>query len=121
MKTYTITLPDEIAAMADGMIARGHFRDMDHLVMYSVSRTDGEVRADENMTEEELEWLRREIQKGLDSSARGDVAPMDFDEIDREVATLLAAEEEAARATSYANTGGQGGHRGDQTTPVTAQ
>jgi Arc/MetJ-type ribon-helix-helix transcriptional regulator len=120
MKTYTITLPDQIAEMVDWMLAAKKFDDLDHLMMYAVSIVEGEVRQDDEMTDEERDWLRKEIQKGLDSSARGEVGPMDFDEIDRKVEALLAAEE-AARATSHANGAGEAGHRGDRTVPLTTQ
>ena len=75
MKTYTITLPDEFAAFVDKAVADKKFDSLDHLFLYAVAQVEDELCQDELV---DKEWLRKEIQKGLDSSARGEVAPLDM-------------------------------------------
>jgi Arc/MetJ-type ribon-helix-helix transcriptional regulator len=75
MRTYTIHLPDEFAAFVDQAVAEKKFDSVDHLFLYAVVSVADEVRQDDAV---DKEWLRKEIQKGLDSSARGEVAPLDM-------------------------------------------
>lgn len=70
MKTYQVTLPDEFAAFVDRMIAERKFDDLDHLFLYAVAMVEDDVRADEAVDQE---WLKREIQKGIDSANRGEL------------------------------------------------
>jgi hypothetical protein len=100
MKTYQITLPDEFAAFVDRMIAEKKWDTPDLLVMYALSSVMTELASDEMMTPEEVEELRKQIQVGIDASERGEVGPLDWDEIDRLVKEKLAAEREAAHAGS---------------------
>jgi Arc/MetJ-type ribon-helix-helix transcriptional regulator len=75
MKTYQVMLPDEIAAVADRLIAAGKFDSVDHLMMYAVSQVEGEVARDDLI---DNEWLRKELQAARDQSERGEVAPLDM-------------------------------------------
>ena len=95
MKTYQITLPDEFAAFVDRMIAESKFDDLDHLFLYAVAQVEDEVHRDESIDQE---WLRKEIQKGIDSANRGEVAPLDMDAIRKRVEARLASEKEPAHA-----------------------
>ena len=91
MKTYTITLPDEFAAFVDRAVAEKKFDSVDHLVLYAVAFVEDELRLEEQV---DKDWLQREIQKGLDASARGEVAPMDMTAIWDRVKARLAREQE---------------------------
>lgn len=103
MKTYTITLPDEVAEMADRMVAAKKFDDFDHLVAYAVSRVDDEVLGDEHI---DKDWLREQLRVAAEQSARGEVAPLDMAEIWAEVEQRLSEEKEAAHAQGHANEAG---------------
>ena len=70
MKTYQVTLPDEFAAFVDRMIAERKFDDLDHLFLYAVAMVEDDVHADEAIDQE---WLKKEIQKGIDSANRGEL------------------------------------------------
>jgi Arc/MetJ-type ribon-helix-helix transcriptional regulator len=70
MKTYTITLPDEVAEMADRAIASKRFESMDHLVLYAVAQVESELNLD---AVADQEALRREIQIGIDQADRGEM------------------------------------------------
>jgi Arc/MetJ-type ribon-helix-helix transcriptional regulator len=93
MKTYQITLPDEFAAMVDRLMATGQFDSIDHLMQYAVWLVEDEVKRD---TEVDQEWLRREIQKGIASADRGELAPLDMAAIRARVQARIASEKEAA-------------------------
>jgi Arc/MetJ-type ribon-helix-helix transcriptional regulator len=93
MKTYQITLPDEFAAFVDRMIAEGKFDSVDHLVLYAVAQVEDEIRLDD---ETDKEGLRKEIQKGIDQSKRGEVAPLDMAAIWAQVEERLAEEKQGA-------------------------
>ena len=69
MKTYQVTLPDEFAAFVDRMIAERKFDDLDHLFLYAIARVEDEMSCDEVVDQE---WLRKEIQKGIDQLDRGE-------------------------------------------------
>jgi antitoxin ParD1/3/4 len=70
MKTYQITLPDEFAAFVDRMVAEGKFDSVDLLVLYAVAQVMDEMDRD---AVTDKEWLRKEIQKGIDSANRGEL------------------------------------------------
>ena len=70
MKTYQVTLPDEFAAFVDRMIAERKFDDLDHLFLYAIAMVEDDVHADEAVDQE---WLKKEIQKGIDSANRGEL------------------------------------------------
>src|SRR5687767_12346866 len=93
MKTYQITLPDEFAAFVDRMIAERKFDDLDHLFLYAIAQVEDEVRQDESIDQE---WLKKEIQKGIESANRGEVAPLDMDAIRKRAEARLASEKEPA-------------------------
>jgi Arc/MetJ-type ribon-helix-helix transcriptional regulator len=103
MKTYQITLPDEFAAFVDRMIAERKFDDLDHLFLYAVAMVEDDVRADEAVDQE---WLKKEIQKGIDSANRGELAPLDMDAIRKRVEARLASEKEPAHAPGDADRAG---------------
>jgi putative addiction module CopG family antidote len=96
MKTYQITLPDEFAAFVDRMIAERKWESADEVVMAALSRLMDEV--DEVLDPDEIEWLKKEIQKGIDSADRGELAPLDMDAIRKRVEAQLASEKEPAHA-----------------------
>ena len=92
MKTYQITLDDEFAAMVDRLVAEGKFDSVDHLVQYAVWLVEDEVARDADVDQD---WLRREIQKGLDSADRGELAPLDMAAIRARAQARIASEKEA--------------------------
>ncbi len=101
MKTYQITLPDEFAAFADRMIAEGQWASVDDLVMAGLSMVQGGIALEDSF---DKEWLKKEIQKGIDSADRGEVAPLDMAAIWARVEQRLAERKrEAAHATGDAN------------------
>ncbi len=101
MKTYQVTLPDEFAAMVDRLVGGGKFESVEHLVMYAVSQVEEEVRADDRLDKDRL---RAEVQKGVDSAGRGEVAELDMPTVWRQVERRLAeGQTEAARAAGDAN------------------
>lgn len=118
MKSYTITLPDEFAAMVDRMLAEKKFDDANHLMMCAVAQLNDEV-TDDDLTDQE--WLRKEIQIGIDQANRGQVAPLDMDAIRARVKQRLAAEKETAHAAGHANGSSGVGHRGDRPAAVPAE
>jgi antitoxin ParD1/3/4 len=70
MKTYQVTLPDEIAAVADRLVAAGKFDSVDHLMMYAVSQVEQEIDREEGTDQE---WLKQQIQIGINQADRGEL------------------------------------------------
>jgi Arc/MetJ-type ribon-helix-helix transcriptional regulator len=70
MKTYQVTIPDEFAEFADRAVADGKFDSIDHLFLYAVAQVEGELWRDESVDQE---WLRAEVQKGIDAADRGEL------------------------------------------------
>lgn len=69
MKTYQITLPDEFAAFVDRALAEGKWDTVDYLMMAAVVALQDQQDADAGLDQE---WLRRELQKGVDQLDRGE-------------------------------------------------
>jgi Arc/MetJ-type ribon-helix-helix transcriptional regulator len=69
MKTYQVTLPDEFAAFVDRMIAEWKWESVDYVVMAALARLMTEMDHDDTAGQE---WLKKEIQKGIDSLDRGE-------------------------------------------------
>lgn len=69
MKTYTITLPDEVAAMLDKAIAAGAFASADEMVLNGIVLADHASRAGEQL---DKDWLLKELQLGVDQLDRGE-------------------------------------------------
>jgi putative addiction module CopG family antidote len=89
MKTYQITLPDEFAAFVDRMIAEGKWESADYLVMAGLSMVESGLTLEDSF---DKEWLKKEIQKGIDSANRGELAPLDMAAIWARVERRLAEE-----------------------------
>jgi Arc/MetJ-type ribon-helix-helix transcriptional regulator len=101
MKTYQVTLPDEFAAVVDRLIAAGKFDSVDHLMMYAVVQVEQEIDREELI---DKDWLRKEIQKGIDSADRGESAPLDMAAIWARVERRLAEDKsETVHASRDAN------------------
>jgi antitoxin ParD1/3/4 len=70
MKTYQITLPDEFAAFVDRVLAEGKWDTVDYLMMAALVALQDQQDLGADLDQE---WLRREIQKGIDSADRGEL------------------------------------------------
>jgi putative addiction module CopG family antidote len=70
MKTYQVTLPDEFAAFVDRMIAEGQWESVDDLMLHSLMLAQEDLAAGADMDQN---WLRAEIQNGIDSANRGEL------------------------------------------------
>jgi antitoxin ParD1/3/4 len=70
MKTYQVTLPDEIAAVVDRLIADGKFDSVDHLMLYAAVQVEQEIDREEGTDQE---WLKQQIQVGIDQADRGEL------------------------------------------------
>ena len=70
MKTYQITLPDEFAAFVDHALAEGKWDTVDYLMMAALVALQDQQDLGANLDQE---WLRREVQKGIDSADRGEL------------------------------------------------
>ena len=91
MKTYQITLPDEIAAFVDRVLAEKKWDDVDHLVMYALGYVEAELEAD---ADQDIDALRKAVQIGIDQADRGEL-------IDGEIVMKRLRDKlEAARAQS---------------------
>ena len=95
MKTYQVTLPDEFAAFVDRVLAEGKWESVDYLVMAGLAMVQDGLALEESFDQE---WLLKEIQQGIDSSNRGEIAPLDMDAIWKRVEARLASEKEPAHA-----------------------
>ena len=69
MKTYQITLPDELAAFVERVLADKTWDSADHLFAYALLQTESELKLD-NTTD--LEALRSAVQIGVDQANRGE-------------------------------------------------
>jgi hypothetical protein len=70
MKTYQITLPDDVAAFVDRVLAEKKWDDIDHLIMYALGSVESELAtgADVNLDE-----LRKAVQVGIEQADRGEL------------------------------------------------
>lgn len=69
MKTYSITLPDDVAAMLDEAVAAGLYASPDEMVLNGIVLAADTSCADEHL---DKEWLRKELQIGVDQLDRGE-------------------------------------------------
>ncbi len=70
MKSIQVTLPDEIAAFVDRVLAEKKWDTIDNLVAYALLQVESELRHDEHT---DLDALRKAIQIGIDQADRGEV------------------------------------------------
>jgi len=103
MKTYQVTLPDEVAAFVESVIGEKQWDCVSDLVMYGLLRVQDELRADADIDQEAL---RKAIQIGVDQSSRGETAPLDMAAVWERAMKRLAGREEIAHAAS--NSDGSG-------------
>jgi predicted transcriptional regulator len=73
MKTYQITLPDDVAAALDRLIAAGRYESADALLLEAVLDRQTQAEEDAAMTDAERESLRKAIQVGIDQADRGEL------------------------------------------------
>ncbi len=90
MKTYTISLPDEIAAFVERAVAEQRFSDPGHVILYALAQLEHQRPVPDP---EDVEWVRAQIQVGLDQIERGKV-------IDGEVVMARLKAKLAAAAVS---------------------
>jgi antitoxin ParD1/3/4 len=77
--TLHVSLTPHLEAFVHQTISSGRYQSADDVVRAALSLL--EERESENERQAKLEWLRREIQKGLDS---GPATPLDMEELLRE-------------------------------------
>lgn len=70
MKAYQITLPDDLAAFVDRMLAEKRWDDIDHLVMYALMHVQNELACDDDV---DVDKLRKAIQIGIDQADQGEL------------------------------------------------
>ena len=70
MKSYQVTLPDEIAAFVDRVLAERKWDSVDHLVAYALLQVESEPTCDDAA---ELDALRKAVQVGIDQADRGEL------------------------------------------------
>jgi predicted transcriptional regulator len=80
MKKWEITLPPELEAFVEQMLATKAWDSPDMLFAYGVTLIQNEI---ESESPESMEWLRTEINKGIESADRGELLDADkvFDEL----------------------------------------
>jgi Arc/MetJ-type ribon-helix-helix transcriptional regulator len=78
MKSIQVTLPDEIAAFVERVLAEKKWDTVDNLVAYALLQVENELRLDEHT---DLDALRKAIQIGIDQADRGEVAELDMKEV----------------------------------------
>jgi Arc/MetJ-type ribon-helix-helix transcriptional regulator len=70
MKTYQITLPDDVAAFVDRVLAEKKWDDVDHLIMYALGSVESELAADADVN---IDELRKLVRVGIDQADRGEL------------------------------------------------
>jgi antitoxin ParD1/3/4 len=70
MESYQITLPHEIAAFVDRVLAENQWDSVDNLVAYALLQVESELERDKPI---DLDALRKAIQIGIDQADRGEV------------------------------------------------
>ena len=104
MKTYQVTLPDEIAAFVDRVLVEKLWDTPDNLFAYGLLQVEAELDADADIDADEL---RKQIQIGIGQADRGETAPLDLDAIWARAQQQLADEREAAHAAGDPNPTGR--------------
>ena len=88
MKTYQVTLPDEVAAFVDRVLAEKLFDDFDNLIVCALSSVEAELEIEKC---QDIDALRKASQIGIDQLDRGEGVDGE------EVMARLRAKLEAAR------------------------
>lgn len=82
MTQFSIHIPDELKSVVDSAVASGDFSDASSFIASLLYTAKAEQEAEPSFEESlKLEVLRREIQRGLDDIANGDVAEFDVEDI----------------------------------------
>jgi len=81
----TISLPTKYQQYVDEKVKSGQFADSASVIVGALEM----MQAQERLAPEDLEWLRREVQRGLDQLHRGESAPFDADQIKAEGRRLI--------------------------------
>ena len=71
MKTYQVTLPDELAAFVDRMLAEGKWDSADHLVAYGLLRAQDDLEPGEGP---DTDRLAEAVRVGIEQADRGELA-----------------------------------------------
>ena len=83
------TLPPDLVAFIQGKVAMGSYETENEVIREALRL----LRERDQVREMRLASLRGEIQVALDESARGEVAPLDMEEIKRTAASILDEQE----------------------------
>ena len=86
MSLAGFALPPDLVAFVQDKVATGSYETENEVIRDALRL----LRERDQVREMRLASLRREIQIGLDESARGEVAPLDMEEIKRTAASMLA-------------------------------
>jgi len=70
MKTYQVTLPDELAAFVDRMLAEGKWDSADHLITYGLLRAQDGLEPGEGP---DADRLAEAVRVGIEQADRGEV------------------------------------------------
>ena len=100
MKSYQVTLPDEIAAFVDRVLAEKKWDSLDNLVAYALLQVESELERDKYI---DCDALRKAIQIGIDQADRGEVAELDMKEVWERAMKRLAERKETAHAAGGQN------------------
>jgi antitoxin ParD1/3/4 len=79
MQHSDLALPPDLAAFVQDQVAAGVYETQNEVIREALRY----LRERDRVREMRLASLRAEIQEGLDDSARGEVAPLDMEEIKR--------------------------------------
>lgn len=69
MKTYQVTLPDEVAAFVDRVLAEKLWDTLDDLVQCALSSVEAELEIEKC---QDIDGLRKAVQVGIDQADRGE-------------------------------------------------
>ena len=81
----TLSLPPEVLKFVNDKVSSGQFPDAMSVVVGAIEN----MRQQEEFNREDIEWLRREVQKGLDELDRGECAEWNAEEVKAEGRRLL--------------------------------
>jgi antitoxin ParD1/3/4 len=83
--SLTVALPPDLFAFVQDKVSSGSYETENEVIREALRL----LRERDQMRELRLAALRSEIQVGLEESARGQVAPLDIDEIKRSAAEMF--------------------------------
>jgi antitoxin ParD1/3/4 len=89
MSLANLALPPDLMAFVQAKVATGSYETENEVIREALHL----LRERDQVREMRLANLRKEIQIGLDESARGEVAPLDIQEIKQTAASMLAGPE----------------------------